>query len=366
LASKIRRQTLEYLKYQAFALETITNAMELLRHLPEGADKRYLRDQIRNYLYNNHYSCKMMPECPIKPEYKLLIRDDCNGNISAVDKAYQSFHYRYALKNPDRQSRTHAEYAEILATNQAWQEIKEFSAYRAIEKVLLEKMKEHNFQPDLVRMMKINDFRDFVRMNCGAEFANYRGRVSFVKQFIHAREEEFRNMLDKVNVDKRYTEALVDRMFRYGEAWNVIVCDETGTLIKGPEFNRHHKYPVSSPHELKSLKEANDNKNLCLMEKHTHEWLHGLECASIRGGILHFEKIMVPENAACIVNFDNYICHDFDNPERQFPSPKPLHSNFIYLNKLAETTLRLSRVANENKRSKSSAAYVNKSTGYGR
>lgn len=100
MASKSRREAVEYLKYLAFANETVNKAMNVFRQLPEGEPKRQMRELLRHYLYNNNYACTITPERPIEPEYKMLIRDDCNGDIYAVDKNFLSFHYRYALKTP--------------------------------------------------------------------------------------------------------------------------------------------------------------------------------------------------------------------------------------------------------------------------
>ena len=40
MASKSRREAVEYLKYLAFANETVNKAMNVFRQLPEGEPKR--------------------------------------------------------------------------------------------------------------------------------------------------------------------------------------------------------------------------------------------------------------------------------------------------------------------------------------
>ena len=74
MASKSRREAVEYLKYLAFANETVNKAMNVFRQLPEGEPKRQMRELLRHYLYNNNYACTITPERPIEPEYKMLIR----------------------------------------------------------------------------------------------------------------------------------------------------------------------------------------------------------------------------------------------------------------------------------------------------
>lgn len=365
MSNKSRRQTVEHLKHCALAAEILQNAFSVLRRLPDGEAKNLLREQLRNYLYNNNYSCVVSPEHPIGPEYKLVIRDDCNGSIYAVDKAYQSFHYRYALANAGQQEAKAADYAAALKHNKAWNEMREFPTYEAIEGVLLSKLEQNQLAPQLVKAMQINDFRDFVHNNCAEEFSVYREQNSMVKSFIAACETEFRTMMNKAGVDERYTDAMVERMKTKGEAWNVTVTDENGKKISGPEFDRHHTIPVHCPNEVASLKAVNDFNHLCLIEKNTHHFLHQLERAMMREDDgLFFEKMMVPNRAACILNFENCIQHDFNEPERRWHSLSPIRDNLIYLNKIDYTTKKVSSLAMEEKSSKKARPYVN-NTGRG-
>ncbi len=195
MASKRRREFVEHLRYRVFVLETLNTAMEILKRLPEGEAKHKLREGVRHYLYNNNYSCAITPERPIEPEYKLLIRDDCNGDIYAVDKSYLSFHYRYALKNAGVQSYAPEDYAKALKRNKAWADMNSFPTYHSVEEIILLRMEKMQLPPNLVQAMRINDFRDFVRNNCAEEFVDFREKNSFVKAFINARESEFRDML---------------------------------------------------------------------------------------------------------------------------------------------------------------------------
>lgn len=197
MASKSRREAVEYLKYLAFANETVNKAMNVFRQLPEGEPKRQMRELLRHYLYNNNYACTITPERPIEPEYKMLIRDDCNGDIYAVDKNFLSFHYRYALKNAGLEKHASEEYVKALDRNKAWSDMCEFPTYRSVEGAVLARLIEMQLPPNLIKAMKVNDFRDFVRNNCGEEFARYRERKSFIKTFINARETEFREMLNR-------------------------------------------------------------------------------------------------------------------------------------------------------------------------
>lgn len=61
---------------------------------------------------------------------------------------------------------------------------------------------------------------------------------------------------------------------------------------------------------------------------------------------------MVPEHAACILNFETYIAHDFSNPERRLFPMRPSGENLIYLNKLAEMTYKFSSLVPNAKREK--------------
>ncbi len=168
-------------------------------------------------------------------------------------------------------------------------------------------------------------------------------------------------MLARGGVDERYTDALVEKMREKGEAWGVVVLDENGDRIEGPEFDRHHTIPVYSPNDVSSLSEVNDFNKLCLIEKKFHRWLHRLERAKIIDDALYFEKIMVPEHAACVFDFETCILHDFDHPERNIPPMCPSNSNLIYVNKIAEMSIRLNdQLA---KQSKKTSGKSKKATG---
>ncbi len=361
MANKKRREFVEHLRYRVFVLETLNTAMEILKRLPEGEAKHKLREGLRHYIYNNNYSCTITPERPIEPEYKLLIRDDCNGDIYAVDKSYLSFHYRYALKNAGVQSYASEDYVKALQRNKAWADMNSFPTYHSIEELIRIRMEEMQLPPNLVQAMRINDFRDFVRNNCTEEFVDFRKKNSFIKAFIKARESEFRHLLAWGGVDERYTDALVEKMREKGEAWGVVVLDENGDRIEGPEFDRHHTIPVYSPNDVSSLSEVNDFNKLCLIEKKFHRWLHRLERAKIIDDALYFEKIMVPEHAACVFDFETCILHDFDHPERNIPPMCPSNSNLIYVNKIAEMSIRLNdQLA---KQSKKTSGKSKKATG---
>ncbi len=338
MASKSRREILEYLKHRSLALEILDKGMAVYKQLPEGEPKKQMREAMRHYLYNNNYSCIITPERPIEPEYKMLIRDDCNGDIYAVDKDFLSFHYRYALKNAGLKSYPIDDYATALKKCKAWQDMREFPTYRSVEGYVLAAMHEQQLPPNLITAMRVSDFRDFVRNNCGEEFAHYREKVSFIKTFIKYNEEEFRYLLNRAGTDTRYTDALVKKMKKHGEAWGVEVFDENGNKIKGPEFDRHHTVPVYSPNNVNSLSDVNRFNRLALVEQKFHRYLHKLERARITDDMLYFEKIMVPEHAACILDFESYIAFDFNNPERKLSSMCPNSDNLIFLNKISQLT----------------------------
>ena len=360
MASKVRREIQEHQRYRAFADEIVTRAMKVFARLPEGEPKKEMREALRHYLYNNNYSCMITPERPMAPEYKMLIRDDCNGDIYAVDKNFLSFHYRYALKNAGLEKYAAADYAKALKKCKAWEEMREFPTYRSVEEVMLERLYEQQLPPTLIKAMQINDFRDFVRTSCGEEFAGYRERKSFIKTFINAREDEFREMLKYAGVNPYYADALVDRMHKKGEAWDIVVCDREGNRIEGPEFDRHHIEPVYSPNNLSSLSEANSFGKLCLFEKRYHRFLHKLERAKISGDLLYFEKMMVPENAACVLDFEHVVRHDFAAPERPLKQLRPGADNYHFLNRLEQLTNKYISLVPADKREKTPDKFVHR------
>lgn len=353
MASKSRREALEYLKHRSLALEIMDKAMSVYKQLPEGEPKKQMREAMRHYLYNNNYACTITPERPIEPEYKMVIRDDCNGDIYAVDKNFLSFHYRYALKNAGLKAYNPEDYVKALKKCKAWQDMREFPTYRSVEGYVLAAMQEQQLPPNLIAAMRVSDFRDFVRNNCGEEFARYRERVSFIRTFIKYNEETFRHMLNKAGTDTRYTDALVDKMKKDGEAWGIEVYDENGNKINGPEFDRHHTIPVYSPNNVNSLSEVNSFNRLSLVEQKFHRYLHKLERARVSDDMLYFEKIMVPEHAACILDFENYIAFDFNNPERKLSPMRPNSDNSIFLNKIEQLTYKYSLTISNGKKEKS-------------
>ena len=339
MASKARREMYEHQRYRAFADEIVTRAMKVFARLPEGEPKKEMREALRHYLYNNNYSCMITPERPMAPEYKMLIRDDCNGDIYAVDKNFLSFHYRYALKNAGLEKHVAADYAKALKKCKAWEEMREFPTYRSVEGVMLERLYEQQLPPTLIKAMQINDFRDFVRTSCGEEFAGYRDRKSFIKTFINAREDEFREMLKYAGVNPYYADALVDKMHKKGEAWDIVVCDREGNRIEGPEFDRHHIEPVYSPNNLSSLSEANSFGKLCLFEKRYHRFL---------------------QNAACVLDFEHVVRHDFAAPERPLKQLRPGADNYHFLNRLEQLTNQYISLVPADKREKTPDKFVHR------
>ncbi len=354
MACKKRQEMMEFMKYRFFAKDVFQKAMNVYIKLPKGKEKDEMRQALREYLYNNNYSCIINPERPLSPEYKMLIRDDCNGAIRTVDKDFLSFHYRYALKNAGIESCDLQDYRKVLLNTKAWQEMRKFPTYFSVEENVLNALYKQQLPIQLVKGMQINDFRDFVRNNCLEKFSQYRKRKSFIKTFINAKETEFRRMLGKAGVDIRYIDALVDTMKKKGEACNVKVYDENGRRIEGPEFTKHHTTPVYSPNNISSLNEINSFNRLSLVEKETHGYLHLLERAVVKDDMLYFEKMIVPEHASCILDFENYIAHDFKNTERKLSPLRPKSDNLNFLKKIALLTYKYSSIAENVKKEKTS------------
>lgn len=380
MGGKVRREQVENTKYRTLVEETIGSAVETYRKLPGGDLKEQLRDAVLEYLQVNGYLAYTTPERYMEPVYKMLIRDDCDGKIDAFtikdcsksyEKALQfdknsllidpleattiyNFEKKFedklkkcaeasfnpvllsSVKNPKVYANKISELA--LKDSKAWNELMEFPSYAYIKDDILLEMAKQGYSFQLISDMNLNDYRDFVKTNCHEQFMGYRESVNFIKTFINQREFEFYDMLSRNGVNEVYTKALIDSMRKEGIAWDIVARDKNGFVVSGPEFDKHHTIPVYSPNDIETISEVNDFKRLCLINKDFHKYLHMLERKYNQDNTLYFQKIMVPENAACILNFETFIQHDFDNPERKFVQKDLRSINLVYLNKISIIT----------------------------
>ena len=96
MSRKARKEMTEARKTRENSAFILSYAFETLNALPNGAARERLLDMLRMYVINNNCSLIVTPERPIAREHKLLIRDDCNGNISNIVTEYLSPSYLQA------------------------------------------------------------------------------------------------------------------------------------------------------------------------------------------------------------------------------------------------------------------------------
>ena len=186
------RQEREYMQ------DVFARAMRVLVSSSGDDVKKRLIVMLRAYVINNNCSLIVTPERPISPEHKLLIRDDCSGNISCIIKEYLSPSYLNTLEGyRDKPKKLYKvdEYEKALQSSVFGQEMSGYESYKQVETSLLVNLVNERIVPDVIRNMKISDFRDFIKKFCYNEFTKYREKEGFVKVFIRENEADFRDML---------------------------------------------------------------------------------------------------------------------------------------------------------------------------
>ena len=356
--NKRRKEQLENGRNRVSMENTIYSAVEVYRKLPQGDVKNQLFNAIVGYMEYNGFTRETSKGEEMAPEYKMIIRDDCYGDIAAVPQEYLSTYYRHAADYSNGYSPE--QYHQALMNSKKWQEMREFAAYKAIEKKMISCLGKQKISPSVVNSMNISDFRDFARTFCLKEFMAYREKENFVKTFINEREQQFDDMLRGNGVNGHYVDALLESMKTKGIAWDIEATDKNGYKVEGPEFDRHHTHPVSFRADGISISQTNLYDNLDLMEKNFHKYLHLLERKFFKDGAFYFEKIITPSQAACILNFETMVKHDFSNPEERFMSPKQKCANPIYLNKIEQLTGAAKKLIPNQPSSENNGTYRNK------
>ncbi|MBO7555976.1 MAG: hypothetical protein J6T72_01085 [Alphaproteobacteria bacterium] len=337
-------------------------ALKVLSSDTSAETKNRLLEILRSYIINNNCSLQIASANPISPEHKLLIRDDCNGNISNVNSEYMSKKYIKARRNSHKNDGNMYNimlYDQALKDSVYWAEMRDYPSYRSIEYPLLVHLIDQKIAPEVIKSMGISDFRDFIKDFCYEEFAKYHEQKGFVKRFIRSNEDEFYELLCSNAVHPEYAAALIENMRTKGNAES-FVLNYKGQTITGPGFDVDHKNPVYCPNNIKSYHEVNHPRSLTIIEKNAHRLKHKLErVINIDNDIKMYEKIMLPSYCAAMLNFENYIVYDFDNPKRQIVPQPPHADNLIFLNKIGQF-LEYINLESENPRNKTKKQYINK------
>ena len=104
----------------------------------------------------------------------------------------------------------------------------------------------------------------------------------------------------------------------------------------------------------------NKPSSLAQVENTIHRLKHKLESRIIiDDGVFGYEKILLPQNCAAMLDFQHYIVHDFDNPNRKVMISSPRGNNFVHLNKI-DTFVQGVKVRDEQTRRRD---YVNRNNG---
>ncbi len=362
MSKRARKEMVEAKKMAERSSDILGRASKLLSALPYGAQREKLIDLLRGYVINNNCSMIVTPEHPISYEHKLLIRDDCNGNISNIVTEYLSPSYQEALKTQGSGMRELDEYRQALERSVYRREMADYPSYQAIEHSLLVNLIAQRISPQVIKTMNISDFRDFVKEHCYDDFVKYREQNGFVKVFIRENEYEFYTLLRENGVHPAYVDKLIANMHDKGSA-DEFELNYKGQVIRGPGFDIDHKNPVYCPNDIAMYPEVNYPSSLAIVEKRTHRLKHKLErMVTLEDGSKRYEKILLPRNCAAMLNFEHILVHDFNNPQRRLSVPQPQANNLIYLNKIDIFTTNVV-LTNENTHNKAARNYVNKRGG---
>ena len=360
MSKKARKEIVEIRKEREHKTEVLGRAVTLLKKLPEGKQKDQLRSLLRTYLINNGCSLLVTPEYQISPEHKQLIRDDCNGCISGINSGLLSKDYVEAFDDTKKRRMRRIEtYGTALRSSVFEREMAQYPSYRHVRKYLLINLINEGVRPEIIQKMNIADFRSFIHDHCYDEFMAYREREGFVKAFIRTNEQEFYSLLCNSGEHPIYVENLIQRMNETGSAAS-FEMEYKGQIITGVGFDIDHKDPLYCPNDITSYPEVNARRSLNLVEIGAHRLKHAVERMVISpDGAKTYEKIMMPQYCAALLDFEHKILYDFDNPQHVVIAQRPNIDNLILINKV-EALVNSITLSNENKRGKSSRNYINK------
>lgn len=360
--SRARKEFIEARRMNEHASDILERAMQTLNILPNGKKRTQLLEAVRSYAFNNNSTLLTSPENPIPPEHKRLIRDDCNGNISSMVKERLSPEYLLARKNQEEPMQPIECYRKALKNSVYGREMMIYPTYKAVEHPLMINLINQRLSPEVIEQMRIADFRDFVKEFCYDDFVKYREKEGFVKVCINQVEFEFYHMLRDNGVHPAYVDQLIKNMKEKGVA-DEFELEYKGQIITGPGFDIDHRNPVYCPEDIQSYYEVNLPQSLALLEKSTHRLKHKLEQQHVDSlGMKTYEKIILPQYCVAMLDFEHYVVHDFDNPERRLQPQRPHGNNLIYLNKINELVNSLD-VLSKTQRGRSSKSYINKKGG---
>lgn len=365
MSGRSRKDLVEARRNYETVQYVLGSAMKALVALPNGDEKKRLVSILRQYVINNNCSLIVTPENPISPEHKHLIRDDCNGKISDIVSEYLSPEYVAALKRKKtRRDKMYGTsmYRQALRDSVYEREMKGYKSYGAIEYQLLINLVSKGISPNIIVNMGISDFRDFVKEFCYEDFVKYREKEGFVKVFIRENEQDFYTLLRDNGVHPAYVDRLIENMHTKGCA-DSFEFEYKGQIITGPGFSIDHKNPVYCPNNIAAYPEVNEPNSLAMVENNTHRLKHKLERrVEMEDGMIGYEKILLPQYCAAMLDFEHYVVHDFNQPNRKI-IPSPAHgNNLVHLNKI-ETFVNGLDLQNSSQRGKTSPTYVNKKGG---
>ena len=361
MSKKVRKELMETKRECEHAAYVLGGAYRTLNALPNGEDKDHLISMLRTYVINNNCSLIVTPESPISAEHKLLIRDDCNGLIKGTS-GHLSEGYVTARREPVNAVYNLSQYQDAFDESVFRREMCDYPTYRSVRNQLFCHLVDQRIPPEVIMSMTISDYRDFTREYCHDDFMKYREKEGFIKVFIRENEEEFRNLLQNGGVHPAYIEQLIKNMKEKGNAEEFEI-EHKGQIITGPGFDIDHKNPIYCPNDVASYPEVNLPNSLCLVEKKMHRLKHKLErMVMTEDGVKMFEKILLPRQCAAMLDFEHYLIHDFDNPNRAISYQKPLANNLVHLNKIEQFVIKLG-LQNENGNGKSAQVYVNRGKG---
>lgn len=296
----------------------VFDAIMVLQNCDDYELRKKYQSRLVELLCAKGYSIESLPEFPINPDIKMLIRADLETFIPKIDLEELSPEYKQTLQptQDDGKNFLDRDYEVSLQKSDAWKTILQFTSFQKISKHIIKKLSAKQISPNVAKKMKVMDYLHFVAKNCKSAFKEYSLKKKFVQTFIRHNEEYLRKMHHLQGVDVRYTDAMVKAMKEDGVSCGIQIFDENGNKIKGPEYTIHHRIPVKHAGEAKYFSEVNLFKNLVLVEKDIyHKLIHICESSEYVANRRYFSKLLPPASAVLVGGLDpkDVICYDFEN-----------------------------------------------------
>ncbi|MDD4556834.1 MAG: hypothetical protein PHE89_05880 [Alphaproteobacteria bacterium] len=273
------------------------------------------------------------PYFPLNKIEKDIIAADYKGIIRPVDYENLSDFYKTYRGKEEKPQYELSEYA--LENSKAWALFAQFKNFKILETCVKRHLQELNIPPQKIKKLVIEDFADILHLEQSKQkkplFLGQ--RKSFIKDFIKKNEQAFRLILQDLKVDPRYINALVTSMKKNGVCENIVVYNNKGEKIRGPNFSVHHKTPVKDGHSKDYLAEVNLFKNLCLcidMPYHKR-MLHMLDRTNIddQGNITKTGISFKNEDIVFMAGLSplHQIYYDYDQDSRTKRAVEKLHQH---------------------------------------